>query len=248
MNGVEVSEPRPGGLHLVGGGWGGDGSAWRPFLAEAGARSASPDGPLLAVIAVRDGDREEHASKLLDAVRAAGPCRARVAAVAHGERVDPEVLDGVDGVLVGGGLMPAYLAAVLPLADRIRDLVRNGVPYAGFSAGAAVASEAAILGGWRLNGVPVVAREAGGKLDALTVRPGLGLAPLTVDVHAAQWGTLARLVAAVESGLVARGAPIDEHAALVLRAEGHRVVGAGAVWWVERGETGVVVRREVAGG
>ena len=39
----------------------------------------------------------------------------------------------------------------------------------------------------------------------MTVVEGLGLVEGAVDVHAAQWGNVSRLVAAVESGLVPSG-------------------------------------------
>jgi cyanophycinase len=74
------------------------------------------------------------------------------------------------------------------------------------------------------------------------VRDGLGLVPFAVDVHAAQWGTLSRLVAAVDAGLVGEGVAIDEHTALVLSSDGTSTVhGAGQVWRVEAAASGVGV-------
>jgi cyanophycinase len=231
-----------GSLHLVGGGWGGDGAIWRSFLDATGTSS-----PRIAVIAVRDADGDEHAAKLVQSLGASGPVEPRVAVVAHGDPVPAAVLEDVDGVLVGGGLTPAYLDALLPLAPRLRDLVAAGRPYAGFSAGAAIAARRALLGGWRQDGVPVVDQEVAEDLDGLTVRDGLGLTDLTVDVHAAQWGTVARLIAAVGAGLVPSGAAIDEDTALVLRSGRPAVEGAGNVWWAEAAAGAVAVRREPAG-
>jgi cyanophycinase len=230
-----------GSLHLVGGGWGGDGAVWRSFLAATGAER-----PRIAVIVVRDGDGDQHAGKLAQCLRAAGRFEPRVAIVGHGESVPADVLDGVDGVLVGGGLTPAYLEALLPLADRLHALVDAGRPYAGFSAGSAIAAERALLGGWLQDGVPVADAEVAEDLGPLTVRDGLGLTPITVDVHAAQWGTLGRLISAVEAGLVPGGAAIDEDTALVLRGDGSAVDGSGNVWWVDAADPGVTVRREPA--
>ena len=45
--------------------------------------------------------------------------------------------------------------------------------------------------------------------------PGLGLVPFAVDVHATQWGTLTRLVHAVDAGLVAEGWAVDNGTVLV---------------------------------
>ena len=92
-------------------------------------------------------------------------------------------LDGAAGVFVGGGSTPGYQEALegwRAPAD---------LPFAGFSAGAAVAAARAIVGGWRLGGRDVCAEEAGEDLDELAVRDGLGLVPFAVDVHATQWGT-----------------------------------------------------------
>jgi cyanophycinase len=236
-----------GSLTLVGGGWGGAGggpggigAAWRPFLEAAG-----PD-PTIALLVVRDRDGEEHVARLVQTLEALGPLDARVALIGHGGAFDPAVLQGADGVLVGGGLTPAYLDAVLPLADRIRQLVDAGTPYAGFSAGAAIAARRAVVGGWRQDDVPVVDEEVAEALDPVTVRDGLGLTDLALDVHAAQWGTLARLITAVGAGSVDRGAAIDEDTSLVLEGDAVRVAGSGNVWWVEGGSDGVVVRRQPA--
>ena len=234
-------------IHLIGGGWGGDGAPWRGFLADAAARSGGR-APRIAVVAVRDGDAEEHAGRLVQVLRAAGDFEPVVLAIGEGEDLDPDPLtEGLSGVLVGGGLTPAYLDALAPHAERVRDLVGAGVPYAGFSAGSAIAATRAVVGGWRTAGVPVLDQDAGEGLVELAVRDGLGLVPGALDVHAAQWGTLARLVAAVGEGLVERGAAIDEDTALVLDGARTEVVGAGNVWWVEAGERGTaVVRRETA--
>lgn len=227
-------------LCLVGGGWGGDGSAWRPFLDAAGRE------PTIAVLALRNGDGEEHVGRLVQSLEAIAPLDARAAVIGPGGSFDPAVLDGVDGVLIGGGLTPAYLDAVLPLADRIRALVDSGRPYAGFSAGTAIAARRALVGGWRHDEVPVADEEVAEELDAVTLRDGLGLIDLSLDVHAAQWGTLARLIAAVGGDLTDRGAAIDEDTSLVVEDDGFRVAGSGNVWWVEGGGGAVTVRREPA--
>jgi cyanophycinase len=217
-----------GSLHLVGGGWGGDGAVWRSFLAATGAER-----PRIAVIVVRDADGDEHAGKLVQCLRSAGRFEPRVAIAAHGGSVAAQVLDGVDGVLVGGGLTPAYLEALLPLADRLHALVDAGRPYAGFSAGSAIAAERALLGGWLQDGVPVADAEVAEDLGPLTVRDGLGLTPITVDVHAAQWGTLGRLVTAV-SQVDDAGWAIDEHTTLEVDGDRLTVHGRGAATRVRR--------------
>jgi cyanophycinase len=72
----------------------------RPHLV-AGGR------PRLAVLAVRDGDEDEHAGRLIGALAAAGPVDPCIATAPHGGELDAAVLDEVDGVLLGGGPTPA---------------------------------------------------------------------------------------------------------------------------------------------
>ena len=91
----------------------------------------------------------------------------------------------------------------------IRDRVTAGLPYAGFSAGAAIAAGSAIIGGWRIDGVPVCPEDSDEGLDPVTVVDGIGLVDGAVDVHAVQWGNLSRLIAAVGAGLVAHGVALD---------------------------------------
>ena len=75
-------------------------------------------------------------------------------------------------------------------------------------------------------------QDAAEELDDVTFGEGLGLIDLSVDVHAAQWGTLARLIAATEAGLTDGGIAIDEHTALIVGDGPLRVVGRGSVWTV----------------
>jgi cyanophycinase len=133
---------------------------------------------------------------------------------------------GAAGVYVAGGLTPLYARLLAGLR------LPGGAVFGGFSAGAAIAPERAILGGWRAgaDGAPVCPEDTGEDLDGVTVSAGLGLVPFAVDIHAAQWGTLGRLIYAVQSGLVAEGWALDE-GALLVDGEVH---GPGAGWHVAR--------------
>jgi len=241
--------------HLVGGGR--DRSLHRavygPFRAEAAEHAAvrSAAVPEIGVVVVHEPDADGQAD--LDwfgsALAACGDVRCRPLAVPEGGELAPEAVSGLDGLLVAGGLTPAYAAALGPAADAVRALVAGGAPYLGFSAGAAVATGRALVGGFRLGGTVVTAEDNGEECDELIVVDGLGLVEPAVDVHAAQWGTLTRLVAAVGAGLVPAGVAVDEGTVLVLDADGTaRVAGAGQVWWVEPAGDGVRVRRQVAAG
>jgi cyanophycinase len=234
-------------IHLVGGGFREDdeGEIYATFVAEAADR-ASVSGRTFARIAVLVvGVDEESAMRSGNSwarqLARVGPCDAVVTAIVEGDLFESSVLSEIDAVLVAGGLTPAYLDAVTPLIDEIRLLVGDGLPYLGFSAGAAIAADTAIIGGWKIEGIPVGSEETGEDLDEVTVVEGLGLIELSVDVHAAQWGTLARIIAATEAGLIEGGVAIDEFTVLILGDDSVRVVGAGNAWRIFQHDDGVLV-------
>jgi cyanophycinase len=133
-------------------------------------------------------------------------------------------LSGTAGVYVAGGLTPAYRETLVDARTEWLDAARAaGLVYCGFSAGSAIAPERALVGGWqtayRDRTLDVCDEELGEDLQNLTVLPGLGLVPFLVDIHAAQWGTLYRLVHAVlATGL--EGWAIDENTALTFTPDG----------------------------
>jgi cyanophycinase len=193
----------------------------RPFVAACG------EGTIVCLVADEgDGvDEERWRWALMDAADGAPP-EVAVVVLSSERAIRDEDVAGAAGIYVAGGLTPLYadaLAGWRPPA---------GVPYAGFSAGAALAADQAIVGGWRgVDGAPVCPQETGEDLEAITLHPGLGLVPFAVDIHAAQWGTLGRLVHAVQEGLVAEGWALDE-GALLVDGEVH---GPGAAWHVGPG-------------
>ncbi|MFF2273287.1 Type 1 glutamine amidotransferase-like domain-containing protein [Agromyces sp. NPDC058136] len=232
-------------VHLVGGGWpeSGDARPYSEFFAEAAAcaRAAGRALPRIAIISVRDGDESAHAAKLVDALALAGPVTPVVSAVPHGGVVPSTALAEIDGVVVGGGLVPAYRDALEPRFGELRRLVADGTPYLGFSAGAMIAAERAIIGGRAIGGVQVSPEQGDQGLDEVTVAPGIGLVDVAIDVHLAQWGALSRLVAAVEAGVADGGLGIDEETVLIVGEGGLRAVGRGNVWRVLPDERGVRV-------
>jgi len=237
-------------IHLVGGGWNTDGDAEivGVFLEEAAVRAAGsgrmvPRIGVLLVVPDEDGveDGAPDPAAFADAFAGVAPAQPIVNSVVEGSTFPSAVLSDIDGLVVGGGLAPAYLAAVQPLIDEIRLLVGDGLPYLGYSAGAMIAADRAIVGGWRVDGIPVCPAETAEDLDEVTVAEGIGLVDLAVDVHAAQWGTLGRLVAATEGGLVEGGVAIDEATVLIVNDEGLRISGAGNVWRVLDDAAGILV-------
>lgn len=231
-------------VHLVGGGWHENSGVYERFVAESATRADAvghAGRPRIAVIVVRDGDGLEHAARLVGLLTHVAEVEERVTVLVEGFPATPDVLDDIDGVFVGGGLTPAYHQSLEPIFGRLRELVSEGLPYLGFSAGAMIAAERAVLGGWRIGDVEVAPEEASEELDEVTIAQGIGLVDLSVDVHAAQWGTLSRVVAAAAAGLVDGAVAIDEGTALIVGADGALVVGAGNVWRVSPAEGGVGV-------
>lgn len=243
-------------IHLIGGG---RTASWRstlygPFVTEAvrhrSLRSDHPAGaPRIAVVVVVDDPATEGESAVGWFAEALGTPVVEVVpyVLAVGAALPAGALSGLDGLLIGGGLTPAYHRALSPRTAEIATLVAGGAPYLGFSAGAMIASDRALIGGWRLEDRVVCTEDNAEDLDQLTVQNGLGLVPFGVDVHLAQWGNLSRLVAATGAGLLAGtstgvGVGIDEDTAVIWDGSGPRVLGAGRAWWCERTERGVEVR------
>jgi cyanophycinase len=232
-------------IHLVGGGHREDyaGEVYREFLIEATARglASGRDVPRIGVLLVREVDSDGYAARYRDQLARVGSCEPVVTEIVEGELFASASLTGIDGLLIGGGHTPSYLDAVTPLIDEIRLLVADDLPYLGFSAGAMVAADAALIGGWRIGEIAVCPQDAGEDLDEVTVVEGLGLVDLAIDVHAAQHGTLTRLIAAAEAGLIDGGIAIDEFTALIVGGDEIRVVGSGSVWQVSPSDDGVLV-------
>jgi cyanophycinase len=198
----------------------------------AGFVRAAGGGPIVAIVLDEGGDTDPE--RWTGALRLAGAADMRALVVSRGRPPRAADLTGAAGVFVAGGWTPGYQEALVGAGT---DWLPRGLPYAGYSAGAAIAATRAIVGGFRReeDGRPICAEEAGEDLETLTVRAGLGLVPFAVDVHATQWGTLTRLVHAVDAGHVSEGWGVDEGTALVVdeSAEPH-VEGLGSAYRVTR--------------
>ncbi|QDW30654.1 hypothetical protein FFF93_013380 [Arthrobacter sp. KBS0702] len=190
---------------------------------------------IAVVLFDREGSSEYFLPAYLEPLQSRIPCDVAPTLLRTGEPADPAAFDDVDGIVVGGGPTPEYLAGLLGSAAAIRAAAAAGVPYLGFSAGAMIAPQRALVGGYRIRGTEVCSVECSEGLDELDVRDGLGLVPFAVDVHAAQAGTLSRAVGAVAEGLVDRAVAVDENTALVLRhadLEDLEVIGSGNCWTI----------------
>src|SRR3954451_21629767 len=224
-------------ITLVGGGWDlpAQISCLQPFVAAATARADGPP-PRIPFVWVDEGDGQRWSDRWMELVAAVGPIDGVDVAVPLGGVLDVERLEGAHGLFVCGGLTPAYAAALAPAAAAVRHFVCDGgLPYAGSSAGAAVAARRAVVGGY-LDGERVLCPdEAGEDLEQVTVVDGVGLVEEMVDVHASAWGTLPRLAAALTKAPdVDAGLGLDEDTAWLVTDEGARVLGRNAVHRLDR--------------
>jgi cyanophycinase len=230
-------------VHLIGGGWSDERApeVFGGFLGECAAGSCQGVPRVRLIVMGTDADSLEYHERYVHALGLAGPHELLITRVPLETPCPAGVLDDVDGLLVGGGPTPEYHASLAPLYPQIRAQVAAGLPYAGFSAGAAIAATTAIIGGWTIDGVVVCPEETNEDLGPVTVVDGIGLVEGAVDVHAAQRGTLSRLVAVVDAQLAKGGVAIDENTTLVMDGPARTVVGAGRVWQVWPAADGVGV-------
>ncbi|GAA2972571.1 hypothetical protein JOD63_000127 [Microbacterium terrae] len=234
-------------VHLIGGGATtvADAPLHAPFVAEAALRAAHVGRarPRIAVISLHPEAEEKAAAlgELLTAAGAGAAIELQLITGRPGEPIGPEVIGDVDAIAVGGGYVEDVRAGLEPAFGELRRLVAAGVPYLGVSAGAMIAAEGSLGSGSRIGGVVVSPEDPDEPGEELEIEAGIGLIDVTVEVHVAQRGMLSRLVAAVESGMVAGGLGIDERTALIVGNGGLRVEGTGNVWRVLPSEGGVLV-------
>lgn len=153
-----------------------------------------------------------------------------------------------EALVVGGGPTPAYHSALRPVYPEIRAMAAVGCPYLGFSAGAMIAGDRALVGGHRVDGVDVCPVGWSEGLDEVSLDEGIGLVPGVVEVHAAQAGTVGRAVAIV----LQRGAEVvvalDEDTAVRPRGQQWDVLGTGRAWRVSADDRGRAVVDPVRAG
>ena len=194
----------------------------RPFAEATGGGS-------IACLVADEGDGID-AARWTGGLRDAGAADVEVVALSASRPVRAADVAGAAAVYVAGGLTPLYRRVLVDDAEP--GWLPPDVPYAGFSAGAAVAAASAIVGGWRIGDLEVCAEEASEDLDQVEPLPGLARVPFAVDVHATSWGTLTRLTHAVSAGLVPEGWAVDEHTCLAVDDGGMTVHGTGCAYRV----------------
>ena len=221
-------------VFLIGGGW--DETAfpytYGQFVAAVGDGSA----PIACILLDHD-ERDAYFARSVAAFAAVGATGLVPVFVSSDRPLQEADVQGVSGIFVGGGLTPAYHDAIVPAAGAVvRDLVEAGVPYAGFSAGAMIAPVDGIIGGWKLRqgdaDLAICSEDVSEDEEYLDVRPGIGLVPFAVDVHASQYGTPTRLLHAVRAGTVQDGWAVDEDTMIVVENGRVTVSGLGSAYQV----------------
>lgn len=204
----------------------------------------------IALILLNDSDAnsEEVATKYLDAFSALGVTQKEMEIVWISQ--DKPLLIGSleqispTGIFIGGGTTPLYQDILCQNSNWVEYILKRNLPYCGFSAGAAIAAEKALIGGWKLQvgnqAIPVVDEECSEDLEWLTVKKGLKLVPFSVDVHASQWGNLSRIIHGVEQQLLTTGWAIDENTLMQVDGRKIQVWGSGQVYRIERKREGQI--------
>ncbi|MGO1542851.1 MAG: Type 1 glutamine amidotransferase-like domain-containing protein [Gulosibacter sp.] len=226
---------------------GGDVEALRPiadqFIARVAARTSESSATVAVVIV------GSHAKQSLAELARLGFAQVGIELVPLIAKVDAAgtVTQGFDGgeLLTADGILiadaqPAELLAALHhrVAD-IRRLAHEQVPFFGIGAGAVIASEAAIVSGNMIGGVPVAPKH--GSAGEVRLDAGLGLIDLTVLSHAAQHGTVGLAVACCEAELVDRVLALDEGTAIEISEAGLGLSGTGSLWQITGSAEGVSV-------
>lgn len=224
---------------LIGGGWKVDAQreCVQPFLAATQQRAEGT--PRIGFVWIDEGDGTHWGRRWVDLLQQFAEFEPADLRVAIDTRLETTQLSDIDGLFVCGGLTPAYAKALATASGAIRDAVVNGLPYAGSSAGAAVASTHAVVGGWLHRGVVVCPDDAAEDLEEVTVMPGLGIVEEMVDVHASAWGTLPRLAAALDGTAASVGLAIDEDTAWHIDGDDARVLGVNAVHRLAKDDQGL---------
>jgi cyanophycinase len=131
-------------IFLIGGGHDAA-TAYRPFVG-AVKDGGVKDGPVVAI--VRDDGADTNADRWVEGLHEAGAVDVRALVVSPDRPPTADDLDGAAGVFVAGGLTPGYREILVNKGTAWLDPVRSGLPYAGFSAGAAIAPGNALVGGY----------------------------------------------------------------------------------------------------
>lgn len=231
-------------IFLIGGGWTAEAypRSYGPFVEAAAASGRTR----IACVVLDTPDRDDRFGMVQFAFNAAGTTDVYPIFVSTERPLQRDDVEDATGIFVAGGHTPTYYDAIVPSASAwMQELVGSGIPYAGNSAGAMIAPEQAIIGGWKMTlggqQVEICSEDVSEEVEGLDVRTGLGLVPFSIDPHAAQFGTPTRLLHAINAGQVDSGWAIDEDTVLMVRDGNISVAGPGVAWHVRKAGEGLTV-------
>lgn len=158
----------------------------------------------------------------------------------------PDDFERLAALVVCGGWTPGYLDALARRRDEVSRLVRGGMPYLGYSAGAVIVSRHAVVGGWQLHGRQVAPEINSEGMDEVTIQDGLALIGPCVVTHADAWSGIGLALAALETTEARTAVTIDEGTCLLVNPTTGRtaVSGAGRLHWLQREATHVTITHE----
>lgn len=228
-------------LYLIGGGGEPQGNSFTfgPFV-----QAATVDGHRKILLVLAKKKEEDNYSELeqiyIEIFESAGLVSGEIVTIfiTRNQPLTEEILlqHQPTGIFIGGGLTPLYQEILCAETGWLQYILSTGIPYGGYSAGAAIAAEKALVGGWRIRvgeqEIPVLDEEFNEEIDFLEIRSGLDLVPFSIDVHASQWGTITRLIHAVERGMIDSGFALDEDTMLHVEGNEVRVKGLGQAYYV----------------
>jgi cyanophycinase len=229
-------------LFLIGGGWDPEGfqSTFGRFIKAATINNIRR---VLLIIAYENEDEKiETQKKYYDAFNILGVLDNEIVPVfmSEGEYLSESLIRAVEptGIFVCGGLTPLYYQCICKDTKWLDYLISHDIPYGGFSAGSAIIAEKAIVGGWKIlineKEVPILDSDLAEDIEFLDVRNGLGLTSFSIDVHGSQWGTLSRLIHAIDQNIVETGWAVDEGTMLQIENENLKVYGLGQAYYVRK--------------
>lgn len=240
-------------VFLVGGGW--DEEAREPIYGRF-VKAATLEGKrkIVSIVIVEAGDNEETRKASVDKCQgvfeALGLSSNELATLvlSEGQSLTVEMLaeQQPTGLFVWGGLTPLYQEILCQDQGWVQYLKDHDVVYGGFSAGVMIVAEKAIVGGWKLpigdREYAILDDELAEDLELLDVRKGLNFVPFSLDTHASQWGTITRLLHAIEQELVPNhGWAIDDSTMLEVDSQGKvKVWGFGQAYLVSRSGEGKI--------
>lgn len=156
------------------------------------------------------------------------------------DELEPARIQSLDALVVADGDAAELLAACEPVVADIRGAVHRGRSFWGIGAGAAIAAETAIVGGYTVGGVQVAPRLSTDAVPEVEIAPGLGLIDIAVLPGAAQLGRLGIGIALCEAEVLDRVIGLDGDTSLVISEGQLGLHGTGSMWELSAGPQGAV--------